>query len=465
MAGHEAASQVWLLLGASLAQYIPEYPPTPPLSPRPPAKKVLSPLITQNPPQTTPASGYSFPPSLSAKTTDSVTSGHKISPGRQPTTESLSRMSSHTPSSSTSRRLTPTSSTSSSPRHLPISLPPGVPLKNSPFGRRESVDSGVFTHSALLRRPSLPVPPLQSSSPVDRSMRNVGEGVLDSDSSGSEEEEAGDGEETANANTSDDELGLRSLTSPVSTGLRMIPAGPSPLSRIASHQMSTEDDDDPVRDDDDGPSPSPQSTDTESDSSGSPGSRSTPAKVRRKTSTQIRTRSRSSTVASLTAPQSRALTHHESHSSIRTIMAAENQDDIQDVELPLTHQHPQVAHSGHSRQKSQAISELALNNSKSKPVIPNEPERRLDEIHLTERRIDIIQMEEKRFRDTTLNALRGALEEFADKVLAFLPVIVLEGMLIISFRVTFRCVRCLLLLPRRSFKYHEYASPVSWTHT
>lgn len=425
MAGHEAASQVWLLLGASLAQYIPEYPPTPPLSPPRPAKKVLSPLITQNPSQATPASGYSFPPSLSTKTTDSVTSGHKISPGRRSTTESLSRISSHTPSSSTSRRLTPTSSTSSSPRHLPISLPPGTPLKSYPFGRRESADSGVFTNSALLRRPSLPVPPLQSSSPVDRStpsLRHVGEGVLDdSDSSGSEEEEAGEGEETANANSSDEELDLRPLTSPVLTAPRMIPAGPSPLSRIASHQVWTEDEDDPARDDDDASSPSPQSTETESNSSGSPDTRFRSAKARHKSSTQMRTRSRSSTVASLAAPQVRPLTHHQSHSSIRTVTAAEtslNPDDNQDVEVPSTHQHPQAAQSGHSRQKSQAISELALINSKPTPVIPNElvPEQRLDETHLTERRIDIIQMEERKFRDTTLDALRDALEEFADEV-------------------------------------------------
>jgi hypothetical protein len=46
----------------------------------------------------------------------------------------------------------------------------------------------------------------------------------------------------------------------------------------------------------------------------------------------------------------------------------------------------------------------------------------------------------------------------------FLPDTVLEGLLIISFRVTFRCVRCLLLLPRRSFRYHEHALPVFWTH-
>jgi len=418
MAGHEAASQVWLLLGASLAQYIPEYPPTPPLSPPPPAKKVLSPLITQNP-QPTPVSGYSFPPPLSTKTTDSATSGHKISPGRRSTTESVSRISSHIPSS---RRLTPTSSTSSSPRHLPISLPPGTSLKSSPFGRRESVDSGVFANSALLRRPSLPVPPLQSSSPVDRStpsLRHVGEGVLDdSDSSGTEDEEGGEDEETANANTSDEEPDLRPLPSSVP---RIIPAGPSPLSRIASHQVWTEDEDDLARDDDDASSPSPQSTDTESYSSGSPDTRSRPAKARYKSSNQRRTRSRSSTVASLAAPQSRPLIHHPSHSSIRTITAAEtslHHDDIQDVELPSAHQHQQAVHLGHSRRKSRAISELALNNSKPTPVIPNEPEpeQRLDESHLTERRIDIIQMEEKKFRDTTLDALRGALEEFANEV-------------------------------------------------
>ncbi|KIM46428.1 hypothetical protein M413DRAFT_441521 [Hebeloma cylindrosporum] len=446
MAGHEAASQVWLLLGASLAQYVPDYPPTPPLSPPPPSKQALSPLMTQNPPQPTPVSGYSFPPSLSNKTTDSANSGHKTSPGRRSTTESLSRISSH---SSTSRRLTPTSSTSSSPRHLPISLPLGTPLKSSPFGRRESVDSGVFANSALLRRPSLPAPPLQSSSPGDRStpsLRHVGEGVLDdSDSSGSEEEEAGDGEETANANTSDEEIDLRPLPSPILTGARMIPAGPSPLSRIASHQVWTEDEDDPARDDDDASSPSPQSSETDSNSSGSPDTISRSAKARHRNSTQMRTRSRSSTVASLAAPQPRPLTHHQSHSSIRTITAAEtslNHDDIQGVEIPPNHQHSHPAHSGHSRQKSQAISELALNNSKPTPLILNEPEaeQRLDEAHLTERRIDIIQMEERKFRDTTLEALRSALEEFADEgdvqMCAMLALVAPEELQISQTRVT-----------------------------
>jgi len=398
-AGHEAASQVWLLLGASLAQYIPEYPPTPPRSPPSLASKVPTPIVTQNPPQPTPMSGYSFPPSAA--------SGHKISPGRRSMNESLSRMS-HTPSSST---LTPTSSTSSSPRHLPLSLSPGTPLKGSFPDRRESMDSRVPGNYALLRRRSLPVTLLQSSSPSDRStssLRHVGEGVLDSDSdsSGSEREEDGEGEETANANSSDDEVDLRPLTSPVLTASHVIPAS-SPLSKVASHQGWAEDEDNPARDEDDISSPSPQSTDTESNSSGLQDTRSRSAKARHKSSTRMKTRSRSSTLASLAA-RPRPLTRHESHSSICTVTVGKvsfNHDGVHGGE------HFRAGHLRQSRQKSLANSDV-LNNFK--PPLPNKPEP--DEVHLTERRIDIIQMEERKFRDTTLDALRVALEEFADEV-------------------------------------------------
>jgi hypothetical protein len=91
-----------------------------------------------------------------------------------------------------------------------------------------------------------------------------------------------------------------------------------------------------------------------------------------------------------------------------------NHDDIHGVEA--SHQHSQAAHSGHSRQKSLANSDPVLNNFKV--PLPNEPEleERPDGGLLTERRMDIIQMEERKFRDTTLDALRATLEEFSDEV-------------------------------------------------
>ncbi|KAF8960014.1 hypothetical protein BDZ97DRAFT_1922438 [Flammula alnicola] len=454
-AGHESAAQVWLLLGACLTEYLPIYPPTPPLSPPQKPKKVPSPLIQPSSSPRPSMSGYSFPPSSSpAKTPDSTSfadaGSNKISPARRSTAESLSRTPSHTPSSSTSRRITPTSSTSSSPRHLPVGLPAVTPRRTSVFGRRESLDSGVLEIAtgglSKVRRPSLSVTPTHSSSPSDRntpSLRHVGEGVLDDSDSESGSDE---GEETANANSSDGESNFRPMISPGLTASRPFPI-PSPLSRVAGRQSWTEDEDDdsagrvkdPDDNDDDGYSPSPQSTDSDSPGgSHSPHRRSRPSNVnansnaRRRSSAHIKSRSRSSTVASLPAP-TRPLIHHDSTNSIRTVTAAggetpskdrdfayENREgNHNDVEADGNpHHHPHHTRAGHMRAKSQAISELVLNPTSKAPPHPvadSQLDALPDQSLLTERRIENIRMEDRRFRETTLNALRDALDEFAEE--------------------------------------------------
>lgn len=414
-------AQVWLLLGAALAQYVPEFPPTPPLSP---IADISSPLPLPSPQVPQPTSGYSFPPSSESKTAESSPiPTENISPARRSTSGSLTRVSSQPPST---RRLTPTSSTSSSPRHLPIALPSTTPRRSSFFGRRESIDIGSMPSAGMFRRPSLPpsVSNLTASSPVDRStpsLRHVGEGVLDdSDSSGSDEDE---GEETA-GNSSDD--GVLAVVPPELSALRAGPV-PSPLSR--GHQAWTEDEDDGEKadeDDDDTSSPSPQSS-TDSDSHGSSSSdeRAKSSKAVRKGSIHFKARSRSSTLASLVAPHPRPLAHQDSHASIRTVTGPENSirepEEIGSNETNAPTQTDfQDAPVVHSRQKSLSISEAVVNSSQTPPAITNEPKPQVaespDANDLTERRIEIIRIDDQKFKDATFLALQSALEDFAELV-------------------------------------------------
>lgn len=463
--GHESASQIWLLLGAAIATYVPDFPPSPPVSPRQ-LSKSPSPFA-QSSPRPPSSTAYSFPPSLSGKTaTGSSSPAQKISPGRRSTSGSLSRM----PSSSNTRRLTPNSSTNSSPRHLPVGLPPITPRRPSFFGRRESVDAGVLGHG-MLRRPSLSVAPglghshthsLQnvpthglhhSSSPNERgtpSLRHVGEGVLDSDSSSSGDGDEGDaeGEETAGANTSDEEGSQRPLIFPAltsgATALRLVTAPiPSPLSRVAGRQAWTDEEEDTqtakIAEENESSSPSPQSTsDTDSHSSTlfqkrsrSHSLTSRGLRTNRSTGRLVKSRSRSSTVASLAAPPSRPLTHHDSHSSIRTVTAGEppfkDQEEVADADEAGNHPLPPPPppsdfRPGHKRRKSQPISEFMMNIS-IKGVEPYEQVREEeespgvpDESHRTDRAIQIVCEEEMRFKETTLSALKDALEEFSEEV-------------------------------------------------
>ncbi|KAJ3511977.1 hypothetical protein NLJ89_g3787 [Agrocybe chaxingu] len=430
--GHEMAAQVWLLLGACLAQYLPDYHPTPPLSPvGRKAKQIPSPLLPHASPQpSSTTSPYTFPISLNPKAETPSSAGQKISPGRRSTDASLSRRTSlgRTPSTSNSRRLTPTSSASSSPRHPPVSLPPITPRRASFFARRESIDASTLSRS-VIRRPSVSTTG-QSASPSDKttsSLRHVGEGVLDDSDSSSGSEEGEGGDETAGANSSEEDLRLRMLTSPNVNAPRIGPV-PSPLSRIAGRQKWTEDvgDEEQGCDDDDDTSPSPQSTsDSDSHGSSSPKKRSVSARpARGRNVSRIKSRSRSSTVASLAAPSipgPRPLMHQDSHSSIRTVTAMkehEDQSDDGDADSNASvasgsYYRPTDTRGGHTRQKSQAVSEPAVTSLR--PPIDVEEEDSHSEASFTERTLEIIKTDEKRFKETSLAALRDALEKFSEE--------------------------------------------------
>lgn len=367
--------------------------------------------------------GYSFP-SFSQKSEPS-SFGFKMSPGRRSTSNGdVSKVAVHNNSSSTSRRMTPTSSTSSSPRHLPVSLPPSTPRMTSLVGRRASVDSSISSHPSMYRRrASMSTTLGLNASPTERSvssLRHVGEGVLDdSDSSSSESDEDEEGDETAGAKSSDPEISLRSVNSPLLNSLRMMPA-PSPLSRVAGHHAWTEDElDGEAIDDDDASSPSPQSADTDSDTSHSLTKTRRLSKASRRSSGRIKSRSRSSTVASLPALP-RSLIHQDSHSSIRTVTAGEMSFNGQEGSNGLQPENGsphQRSTTGHVRQRSQAISELMLNGTKLAPMVDQEERNdSSSDSRLSERRIETIMVEDMRFKETTLCALREALEVFVEEV-------------------------------------------------
>lgn len=301
----------------------------------------------------------------------------------------------------------------------------------------------------MLRRPSISVAPgsygtlpvSHSASPSEKmtpSHRHVGEGVLDDDSSSDEDKEDG-------ADSSDDNYNPKALSPNFSEGLglsnRARPT-PSPLSRVASRGSAYGDlavESSPIRDeeedDDMASSPSPQSTsDAETGSEGStsprkpskPRSRSNSySKQRRGFVRPIKSRSRSSTLASLAAaPRPRLLTHQESHSSIKTVTGVDssfresedvNYHDIDGHGLVLG----QEDHVIHRRQKSAPLSEYLPNSSMRSVTLPLDLEENKefhDPNYMTERRIDNIRADDKRFKETTLAALREALEQYGEEV-------------------------------------------------
>jgi WD repeat-containing protein 24 len=376
------------------------------------------PSNVQNSPRASSISlGYSFPASYGPKAEPSPFS-FKISPGRRSNSNGeLSKMVVHNGSVSTSHRLTPTSSTSPSPRHLPLPLPSSTPRMPSQVGRRASVDSNASNHSSTFRRTSMSMYLGSNASPTERSasnLRHVGEGVLDdSDSSSPKSDEEGDeADETAGVKPSDPEI-LRPAHSPLLPSLRTMTA-PSPLSRVAGRHAWTEDElEGEGNDDDNASSPSPQSTDTDSNVRSSSKNRRVSRVSRRNSG--VKSRSRSATAASLSGPPRPSTIRQNSRTSIRTVIAGETSpsNGIQ----PENSSPYQRSVGGHGRQRSLAISELMLNGVKLAPAVDQEERIDLpDDSRLSERRIEAIVMEETRFKETTLCALREALEVFAEEV-------------------------------------------------
>lgn len=236
-------------------------------------------------------------------------------------------------------------------------------------------------------------------------------GDSDTTSSGSDQDEES---EAGGVKSSDPEISHRPLPSPHLSSLRMTPA-PSPLSRVAGHHVWTEDEVDRESNDDDdnASSPSPQSTETDSDVT------SSKPKVSRRSSERKKSqsRSRSSTIASLVLP--RPLIHQDSRNSVRTVTAGESTFNVQEGNNGIQSENSsphQRSTTGHGRQRSLAVSEFMVNGAKSAFGAEEERNDSPDDSHLSERRIESIVVEDMRFRETTLCALREALEGFAEKV-------------------------------------------------
>ena len=262
-----------------------------------------------------------------------------------------------------------------------------------------------------------------NASPTERSLstlRHVGEGVLDdSDSSSPNSDEDEEVDETAGAKSSDPEIIVRPTNSPHLASLRSMTV-PSPLSRVAGRHAWTEDElegEGNGDNDEDASSPSPQSSDADSNVRSSSKTQRT-SRISRRRLGCIKSTGRSSTVASLPAPPRPLMTRQNSRSSIRTVTVGETSPS-NGFQRENTSPH-QRSIGGHRRQRSVAISELMLNGVKSASGVDREERNELpDDSRLSERRIETIRMEDMRFKETTLCALREALDVFAQEVCWF----------------------------------------------
>ncbi|KAG7450975.1 WD40 repeat-like protein [Guyanagaster necrorhizus] len=404
--GRNRAGQVWLLVEASLADLVPE-----PEDENGSAGVHSNPVKLFSAPGNVPSSPSPGRHSLPLERTDSsATLTKKVSPGRgsgyNVDPGSAQR------SVSGSRRMTPSSSKNSSPRQGVSPLPPGTP---SPLGRRDSGESPMMRRPSVYRRPSVSI---HSSSPGDRStssLRHVGEGALDdSDSSPSGNED--DVEMAGDGPTSGDE-GVQIPFSPNHPARRSSSVLPSPLSHVIGHSRWSdhEEDNEEDDDDDDDASPSPRSTDSEYDDNHEsprpsprlPSRSSSSKRSTRPSSLLKKSRSRSSTIASLPGPGStKPLKLRTSQSSIKTVTVGEglqsesaNGIKTEETARDVTHQ----------KEKSTTISEAMLDVGEGDGSFPAVV------VDVTDRRQDLVRLEEKRCRDLAWEALRNALDDFADE--------------------------------------------------
>lgn len=340
-----------------------------------------------------------------------------------------------------SRNLTPASSRSSSPRHIPLSLPPVPALPPSTTmtpasltPRRPSVliSSAALAHGHA-RRPSVysrasathsESPSTPSITISDRSLRHVGEGALDdSDSSESSENRelvSADPRDSQSENEMDvsSEVPQRHIISKsrsLSMG-RTGPVHPSPLSRLAGQRWTEDEYNDGAEErEEDEASPSPGSTDTDGgDDSGRDSESSIKLrKIRaesvsvtrtrpRKNATAKRMRShaRNATVAALaapslplspspvllSAPESPNQLEQASHSSIRTVTAG----SVREQELQQ-----------HDKDAVQVDTESVAYQTWC---------------DMTESQRRTVMKEEAQLREVAWRALRDAVEAFAEAV-------------------------------------------------
>ncbi|KIJ61068.1 hypothetical protein HYDPIDRAFT_97184 [Hydnomerulius pinastri MD-312] len=441
-AGNIHAAQVWILLGSLLTDVVPESI----TSSLPMVAKTTQPI-----PLTHSISAPAALPTVGSLS--SHASGSTSKPASNRATSSDSQPQRHhsdaqppkpTKPPPNSRNLTPASSASSSPRHIPISLPPTpalpptttmTPTTATPRKSSVLVPTTSLAHSHV-RRPSVysrtsAVPSMHSESPSaasasDKSLRHVGEGALDD--SDSSEADAGGSDGAVESQSEIDHTENAAAVRPIMTKSRSLslgragPAHPSPLSRLAGQHRWTEEEDEEGkgRDEEDEASPSPGSTDT--DGEHSEDESDTEAKRRivrvkansasrsrsRKNSNakRMKSRSRSSTVASLAAPllsptvssppapsappgspqQSRAVVRRGSQSSVQTVIAGSIRDQEHDVAAKDSEQNP----GGHEQ----------------------EPENWSE---MSDQRKVTVTKEEHQLHKAGWRALQDALEEYADE--------------------------------------------------
>lgn len=271
---------------------------------------------------------------------------------------------------------------------------------------------------------------MHSVSPVEKigggggggSLRHVGEGALDDSDSSSGSGKADGKDATGDDRESND--GERSLPSSGIAPTRTIPA-PSPLSRVAGRQHWTGDEEDEEQEynDEDDASPSPGSTDTDSTSSSSPprrrkSSSSNNSKTRRQVK-RIKSRSRSSTVALLAAPSPPRLTHQYSSSSIRTVTAGERELERDEHGLKGEGTFRDLRGGMRPHARSEAGLDSVMGHGNGVEGAEGAGMEDADAGNLTDRLLEVVRVDEKRFRELAWDALREALEEFADEVRMF----------------------------------------------
>jgi WD repeat-containing protein 24 len=290
-----------------------------------------------------------------------------------------------------------------------------------------------------------------SESSKAANLKHVGEGALDdSDSSGDED---GDGK-----SSDGEERGVGPLTSPHLAKSAMGLVHPSPLSRVAGWSEGVDtsreiedgedvDKDEDEDEDEDESGPSPLSTDSDSSGSSSPGKRR--SRSRRQSLRAAKSRSRSSTVASLAAPP---LFRQESVASVMTVTAGPpsiQETDGDSVRSLMRENGSLRAVSAnqsrrgsidhlrelgkgsvermfpsHKRNRSHAMSLDFGNNviregaTTEKEVLMENPtpNRMRNENVFSEKRKAVIRAEEEKFCGIGWDALKDALERFADDV-------------------------------------------------
>jgi hypothetical protein len=371
-ADHRQAFQMWCLLRSlftpNSTSSSTSQPSTPPLSPLPLSSSISLPI-----PDTTKASSFSdcvakpHSPYLS-----SGDSPHPVSSAPASNSPSPRRVSSTTQvTASPQSVLSASSATSSRPPSLLSQRPSNT--ANTAFLPSRSRALTSF------RRPSVSTFSLApSDNSTSASLRHVGEGTLDSDSS-----------------DSDSDISSLLSTSALSPTAQAFPrmalsAAPSPLSRVAAAGQHTWTEDEREVDED---SPSPASTETESEGeTARKPIRARSQSLRRRTGT----RSRSSTLAVPPTPAP-PLQRPGSRSSMRTVTAHDDAD----------HEHFPPVLTGTSRVASRVASIGVSDGLFAVPSVDASDTRDVYARNEVQRRVEEV-------REVIRKALQEALEEYAD---------------------------------------------------